>query len=175
MRKLFDYLKLAVLITAILIGVQIPGFVTQYGNNLAARMQESQLAITAFQHDADKYFHGDIKHLIAHYAKQNDPVIVSAGENIAALFARNQRLSAALQEFQRAAYSPYLHVMFNPIAEIRQDVWRNYNYQVLLNASAIAIGVGFGLVVLAGFELLLSLLWLICKGIFRPKSIGASS
>lgn len=172
MKKIMDYLKLAVLIFGVLIGVQIPGFVSQYGQNLDARVAESSKGLSQFQQDADQYFNGNLQQLLEHYDRNQDPVIVAGGQSIKALVLRNQMLTQAQSNFHQSLYSPYLQVFVSPIAEIRQDVWNHYEYKVILNAEAISIGVIFGLMVLALSELALFILFLLLKTLFgKPNKI----
>ena len=132
-----------------------PGIVDQYGKNLGSRTAESVRSLSEFQDDADRYFDGDLNKLIEHYAKKNDPVIISGGESIAALLLRNQQLVKAQKSFNSSIYNQYFHVFITPIAEISLDVWTNYTYKVVLNGSAISVGVVSGLLTLASFELLI--------------------
>lgn len=167
MKKIMDYLKLAVLILGVLMGVQIPGFVSQYGQNLDARVAESLEGLSQFQQDADQFFNGNIDQLLKHYARNQDPVIVAGGKSIKALVLRNQTLTQAQSDFHQSLYSPYLQVFVSPITEIRQDVWNHYEYKVILNSEAIGIGIGFGLLVLAVFEFVFFFLGLMFQRRFR--------
>lgn len=164
MKKLFDYVKLAVFVVGVLVGIQIPGFVDQYGKNLDARVSESSKSVAQFQDDADKFFDGDMDRLSGHYKKTRDPVIVSGGSSITALVTRNERLRLAQQDFQQSTFGAYVHVLINPVHEVRQDVWGKYTYEVVLNVSAIAVGVAIGLLALGFFELVSSFL----MAMFRP-------
>lgn len=172
MQKIIDYLKLAILIFGVLIGVQIPGFVSQYGQNLDARVAESSQGLAQFQQDADQYFHGSFDQLLKHYARNQDPVIVAGGQSIQALVARNHLLTTAKADFHQSLYSPYWQVFIHPIAEIRDEVWQHYQYKVILNTEAISIGVIFGLVVLAVSELVLFMLFSLLKSLFgQPHKV----
>jgi len=169
MKKLLDYIKLAVLLGGVLMGVQIPGLVDQYGSSLDSRVSESGNSIAEFQDDADKYYGGDINKLIAHYDNKSDPVIVSGGESIGALVSRNQYLAKAQREFHRSAYSAYIHVFISPVEEVRYDVWSNYTYKVILNGSAITIAIVSGLIALGLFELTFFLLGLALPVLSRSR------
>ena len=161
MKKLFEYIKFSIFVTGVLMGVQIPGFIDQYGNNLDARVSESASSVAEFQGDADKYFNGDMDKLVKHYENKSDPVIVSGGESIGALVSRNNYLVGAQKKFNQSIYASYVHVFFNPVEQIRRDVWSNYTYKVVLNGSAIVIGILSGLVVCGAFELSIFLLFII--------------
>lgn len=153
MGKIFEYIKLIVFVTAILVGIQVPGFVDQYGKHLSARVAESNQNLAAFQRDANKFFAGDLNKLVAHYRKQQDPVFIDGGKSIEQIVLRNQLLTDALLAFKQNFYSPYIHVFLQPIYEIRQQVWQQYNYTVVLNGSSILVGIAIAILLLSLFEL----------------------
>ena len=179
MSKIFDYLKIVVLLIGVLVGIQVPGFVDQYGKNLASRVSESDNSISRFQNDADKYFSGDIDKLIQHYRTTSDPVIASGGESIESLFVRNRSLLNAYEEFTKSTYSSYYHVTTNPVQEIMSDTWQRYTHSVVLNSQAIIAGIICAVTILVLFELLIFLLVLparklksgATKSKKRPKSL----
>lgn len=167
--KLFEYIKLVIFVGAILVGIQVPGFVDQYGKNLAARVSESQHSIAVFQADADKYFAGDLNRLLKHYQQQVDPVIIAGGASIGSLVERNIQLTQALQVFNQSIYSPYQQVFLQPIQEIRAEVWQNYSYTVVLNGTSIVIGILVAVLLLALFEMSLFSCAVVCKKCLNLK------
>jgi hypothetical protein len=173
MTKIFDYLKIAAVLVGVLIGVQIPAIIDQYGKNLDSRLSESSNSIAEFQDDADKYFDGDLNKLIAHYESKNDPVIVSGGESIGALLSRNQTLIKAQARYRESTYSAYAHVLFNPIKEIRADVRKNYTYSIVLNKAGIIAAVVSGLGMLMLFELGIFLLVLTSQALNKSSKRDA--
>ena len=149
--------------------MQVSGFIDQYGKNLGARVSESEKSTGEFQDDADKYFDGDVRQLAEHYSNKSDPVIVSGSESIEAFFVRNQVLIKAQQEFIQSTYSAYSHLLINPVEDIRSDAWNHYTYHIVLNSSAISIGIVVGLFALAVFELILFLLNMAFQTIIRSN------
>lgn len=173
LNKIIEYIKLVIFVSAVLVGIQVPSFFDQYGQNLHARVSESAKSIEAFRDDAEKYFGGDLKRLVAHYEKQSDPVFVSGGESISSLLARNILLAGVLEEFNRTYYSAYLHVFLHPVAELRQDVWNNYSFTVVLNGASILVGILIAILLLACFEISLYSCACGCKKLIKPKSKSA--
>lgn len=169
MSNILNYLKISVVIISILIGIQVPAFVDQYGKSLDSRLAESENSIAEFQDDADKYFDGDLDKLIKHYENKEDPVIVSGGESIETLVSRNKILVNAQVKYQESFYSSYIHVLFSPIKEIREDVWRNYTYSIVLNKVEIIASVISGVGTLMLIDLLIFLLSLLTKVIKNPS------
>lgn len=170
MNKIFEYLKLIIFVGGVLVGIQAPGFVDQYGKSLESRVSESKLSVSEFQDDSDKYFNGDLDKLIDHYDKNDDPVIISGGESIGAIVSRNRYLTLALNEFSQSIYSAYHQVIFNPVAEVRNDVWDNYTYSIILNGSAITIGLVVGLLFLIALELFIHTLKVVSRRFAKSKN-----
>lgn len=169
MTKILNYLKIAIVLVGVLVGIQVPAFIDQYGKNLNSRLSESRNSISEFQDDADKYFDGDLNKLIAHYEGKKDPVIVSGGESIGALLSRNQNLLKAQAKYSESTYSAYTHVFIDPVKEIRADVWQNYTYSVVFNQAAIIAAVASGLGGLMFFELSIFLLILASKALNKSS------
>ncbi|MEM9479453.1 MAG: DUF2937 family protein [Verrucomicrobiota bacterium] len=153
MKKIWDYSKLVFFVAGVLIGIQVPGFVDQYGKSLESRLLESRVSVSEFQDDADKFFEGDLGKLIAHYEKTNDPVINAGGESISAIVSRNQFLENAFQDFNSSLVAKYFHVFATPVTEIQDHVWSTYTYGVVLNAPAIYVGLLAGVLFAALGEL----------------------
>lgn len=165
MKKIFEYLRLILFVGGVLIGIQVPSFVDQYGKRLDSHWQESEISLQEFKRDAGKYFSGDIQKLIEHYRKNEDPVVNDGGRSIAKLHDRNQQLADARQRFSQTQFSPYIQTLFEPIAEIRQETWTNYSFTIVLNTFAIVSGLISGLLLSALAELALAMLGLV---LIRP-------
>ena len=73
----FSYIRVFVLVGCSLIGIQVPGFVDQYGKSLESHLTESEIALNEFQDDADKYFNGSMERLIIRYQQNDDRVFVT--------------------------------------------------------------------------------------------------
>lgn len=144
---LFSYLRLMLFLAGVLIGVQIPGFVDQYGKSLEAHFIESNESMREFRQDADKYFDGDIEKLISHYKKNQDPVFTAGGESINSIYTRNIILRNGLKDFKHGSLRAYSHVFLSPVTDIREEVWRNYSYSVKLDPAAISVGLLSGLAI----------------------------
>lgn len=155
MNKLIEYFRLILFVSGVLIGIQIPGFVDQYGKNLSARVNEAELGLADFQRDADKFFAGDLQQLINHYKKQPDAVVSAGGQNIEQIYARVTLLKSALASFQKNFYSKYYQVAVKPVNDIRSQVWQAYTYNIMLDAAAITVGLSLGLLLAVAIEVLL--------------------
>jgi len=171
MRKLLEYLRLVLFVGGVLVGIQIPTFVDQYGKRLDAHLQESELSIKQFQLDADKYFVGDLSKLVQHYQSSSDPVVSDGGKSIAKLQTRHSQLKTALQRFAKNRYSPFVETLIKPLPEIRSEAWAHYNFMIVLEPFALIWGLSAGLLLSLLSELILNFLALLFLRPFRrPKT-----
>ena len=169
MKKIIEYLKVAIFVVGVLVGIQVPTFVTQYGQSLDARLAESEKTLAEFQQTANTIFGGSLPRLIHHYLNSGDEVFVQGGRSLVAISERNSQLQAARAEFNRSLTSAYWHVLVNPIAEVRQDVWRGYQYAVVLNQAAIVFGIVMGLLLMALLELVFVAVAVSLKKLLQKK------
>lgn len=159
MTTILSYLRLILFLGGALIGVQIPGFVDQYGKSLESHLRESSVSLQGFQQDADKYFGGDISRLIAHYKHNGDPVFNAGGGSIDTIYQRNTALKVAMLDFGQGRLSAYEQVFVHPVADIRDEVWKNYTYVITLDASAIVMGLLLGFIFAVLVEIPLRILF----------------
>ena len=157
MKLCLRYIRLFLFAIALLFGLQVPGFVDQYGVRLQAQLLESTNSLNTFQDDADKYFAGDINRLIAHYKNKQDQIIQDGGVSIEAILIRNQTLISAHQHFTKNNVASYLHTFLQPVHDIRENTLHSYNFIVLLNSKSILFGLSFGV----SFTLLIDFLLII--------------
>ncbi|GHA12039.1 hypothetical protein GCM10008090_22340 [Arenicella chitinivorans] len=161
MKRLFEYIRLVLFVGGVLLGIQVPGFVDQYGQRLQAHTVESERSLSDFQKDADRYFDGSIEKLVSHYQNNPDKVVQQGGGNIGKLYQRQQYLQSAYQAFTASWWSPYVQTLFNPVVDIRAQAVESYDFSVMLNSHAIVTGLIVGLSLGVILELILGLLRLI--------------
>ena len=159
--KCADYLRLLLFMAAVLVGIQLPGFIQQYENSLQAHLAEAKLSLQPFVRDAQIHTGGSLAALIERYQQNPDLAVRAGGGNIATLAQRVSYLENLLSElagqpWQRAWYS-----LVSPDPALFAEVRQQYDYQVPLNLAAIGWGLVFGLLVMLLLDLLLGLLWLI--------------
>lgn len=105
-RGLFDRL---LLISAVVAGGLVPGFISQYRQRLGGRLDQARLDLALWQKIADQYFHGDLAKLIQYHLASKDPTFHAEGAAISSLVGTVQHLQgevAALNGnlFQQISY-----------------------------------------------------------------------
>lgn len=150
------YLRLFLFCAALLVGIQLPGFVDQYGKSLQAHYLESDRSVSEFRADAKRFFQGDLDALAKHYVKNNDAIISKGGENIQTLIERNRVLTKAWTRFQTSTLQAFMQTYFYPVEDIRLESWQSYGFMVRFDPTSIVCGLVAALLLSVFFDLLLS-------------------
>lgn len=135
-----SYLRLVLFTAGLLIGVQIPGFISDYTKRVEAHMLEAQQSLRGYNETALRFFNGDVQALIQHYRTSDDPVFRNDADNINNLLTRNQTLDREWLALQGPWYARAWHVLTAADTNIRTETWNGYTWQVLLSPEVIGWG-----------------------------------
>ncbi|KAA1159469.1 DUF2937 family protein [Pseudoalteromonas fuliginea] len=144
MSKLLDYIRLSFFACGLLLGVQIPAFVSDFGQALSAQLIEANNAVAPFKSDATKYFNNDLNKLIKHYQNIDDEIVNKGASNISTLYERQQDLQIAVNRFEK---SPYIFTMINGMSDIKQQVWQRFEGQIILKKDSIIAAIVAAIIV----------------------------
>lgn len=136
-----SYLRLTLFAFGLLLGVQVPGFVDDYGKRVEAHRLESQQSLRGFQETASKFFKGDMDALVAHYRVSDDPVMRSDAQSVAHLVQRAGLLEREWLAMQGPWYQQAWHLATAADQELFDETLQAYRYQVLFTPDAILWGV----------------------------------
>lgn len=134
MSKLLDYIRLSFFAGGLLLGVQIPAFVSDFGHALSAQLIEANNAVAPFESDAAQYFNNDLKTLIKHYENVDDGIVKKGASNIRTLYKRQQDLQTAVNRF---AQSKYIFTMISDMSDVKRQVWQRFEGQIILKKDSI--------------------------------------
>jgi len=146
-----SYLRLVLFTAGLLIGVQIPGFISDYSKRVEAHLIEAQKSLGGYNDTAQRFFKGDVQALIQHYRSSDDPVFRTDADNINNLLTRTQTLDHEWLALQGPWYMRAWHVLTAADPDIRKETWNGYTWQVLLSPEVI----GWGLVCALLFSLVI--------------------
>ncbi|MFT5782316.1 MAG: hypothetical protein ACI9EB_001703 [Pseudomonas sp.] len=150
-----SYLRLVLFAFGLLVGVQVPGFITDYQQRADAHRNEALQSLQGFRATAQKFFKGDLDALVAHYRVSDDPVMRSDGQSVAQLVARDSLLEAEWQAMQGPWYLQVVHLVTAADHALLLETYNSYRYQVLLAPEAIAWGLSCALLLAWLVELVL--------------------
>lgn len=141
---LANYLRLIIFTTGLLVGLQVPGFVDQYGKRVSAHQIEARENFRGFQEIADKYFNGDVLALIAHHAASDDRTFKDEAATIRTNYERLAALNAELAAMSGSLLAQIAHVAFRPNRALLDETGAAYTYTVPLSPPAIVSGIVIG-------------------------------
>lgn len=156
MSALYRYLMIIVACIALLIGLQIPGFLDQYQKRIDAHLREVTLDLQPFQDIATKFFGGDMDKLIALHRNSADRPFQEEGAAIEQMLQRKLGFAADLAALQTSLPLQAWHVALHGNREITDEALAQYSYTVPLNQDALLFGAGAAIVILLMVELLLA-------------------
>lgn len=158
MNTVMSYLRLILFFGGVLVGIQVPTFVDQYGKGLASHYAESERSLDAFRDEAVRHFDGDMDRLIGHYRRSGDQVFEEGGDSIEVIYRRNRLLADQLADFRANPLRAYSQAFFTPVPDVQAEVRNDFSYAIRLDPGAIAFGMVSGFVLSVVGELLLRLL-----------------
>lgn len=158
MNIIVSYLRLVLFFGGVLVGIQVPMFVDQYGKSLTSHYAESERSLDAFRDEAIKHFDGDMDRLIGHYRRSGDEVFQEGGDSIDVIYRRNLLLRDQLADFRANPVQAYKQAFFTPVPDIQDEVRSSFSYAIKLDPSAIIFGLASGFVLSVLGELLLRLI-----------------
>ncbi|VVM65529.1 hypothetical protein PS645_01498 [Pseudomonas fluorescens] len=162
---LLSYLRLVLFAAGLLIGVQVPGFISDYAKRVEAHLLEAQTSLSGFQGTANQFFKGDMQALVAHYRASEDPIFRSDAESLSNILNRQLALDKQFQAMQGPWYIRFLQVVLAADPDIRKETWNGYSYQILLTPEAMIWGMSGALLLSFGIECLFRLIdWVVLGG-----------
>ncbi|MDD1967418.1 DUF2937 family protein [Pseudomonas putida] len=165
-----SYVRLVLFTAGLLIGVQIPGFISDYSKRVEAHLMEAQQNLRGYNETAQRFFNGDVQALIQHYRSSEDPVFRTDANNIANLLSRNQILDREWMALQGPWYSRAFHVLTAADPAIRTETWNGYTWQVLLSPEVIGWGLACALLfslVIESFVVFID--WLFVGRVYKKR------
>ena len=138
---LHRYFVIALALLAVLIGVQLPNFITQYEQRLDAQFTEAMVYYKEYQRIADTYLNGDMQALIKMHEQSDNPVFKDEAVPIRELVRRVELCRYGQQQLNQGYLHKIWFVAWHANPEMRDDTWRMYSFNVPLTRQAVFTGV----------------------------------
>lgn len=161
-----------VLVAGIAAAACIPGYIAQYRQHLAGRLEQVLQDLALFQQIADRYHRGSLQALIEHHLASPDPTFHDEGAAIQAMLDTAQRLHASLQALNADLWHQLQYLALHADPQIARATWELYVPAFTLTAEtavfSLAVGVAVWLVFLLAWQLCAMLL-------LRRRPVSAAS
>jgi hypothetical protein len=148
LRGLFDRI---VLVAAIAAAACVPGYIAQYRQYLAGRLEQVTQDLALFQQIADHYHHGSLQALIAHHFASPDPSFHAEGVAIQTMLEASERLRAGLQALNADMLHQLQYLALHGDPQIAHAVWNLYVPSFTLSGESALFGIAAGLIVWLAF------------------------
>lgn len=142
---------------ALLLGIQVPGFVDQYQKRVDAHFQEVSTNLKPFQEIADRLHGGSIVALIEKHEQSSDATFHAEGDAIRKMHDRFLRFQNEKIQLQAALPQQLVWMATGADRELLLETRRNYSFGILLDRTALIAGFSCMIVVVIVLELLASL------------------
>jgi hypothetical protein len=160
-------LMLTVAGAALLIGIQVPNFVDQYGKRLDAHYIEVQTNLKPFQDIADQFHAGSLEALISKHRQSDDLTFRAEGDAIEKMYRRLQHFALEKREMQAPLPQQVAFIVMRADPDLVEETRQSYSFGLLLDRTAVLVGVVCMLAVVIVLELFA---WLV-RALTRPAPL----
>jgi len=157
-RGLFDRL---LLLSAVITGGLVPGFITQYVQRLGGRLDQARLDLAPWQQIADQNFHGDLVQLIQYHIASPDPTFHAEGAAVQTMVLAVQHLQAAVDALRGSLFHQLGYLALHMEPGLARATFGDWVPTFALSAEGILLALGFGLA-----------LWLAFHALWRLVALG---
>ena len=161
LRGLMDRL---LLVSAVVAGGLVPGFIAQYRQRLGGRLDQARLDLEHWQRIADQSYQGDIGRLIQYHLSSSDPTFHSEGSVIRALVATVEQLQGAVDALHGSLFHQVAYLGLHVDGGLARATFSDWVPTFALSGDGLALA---ALLAVAVWLLFQSLWWLLARGYGR--------
>lgn len=143
---------------ALLVGIQVPGFVDQYEKRIDAHFVEVQANLKPFQDIANKFHGGSLDALIQKHEASPDRSFRAEGDAIGKVEQRFQLLQREKFALQTSLPRQVVFMATEADRALIDEARRDYSFTVLLNQVTLLSGLVFAAGVVLSLELIIGIL-----------------
>ena len=162
LRGLFDRLFL---VTAVVAGGLLPGFIAQYRQRLGGRLDQARLDLEPWQRIAEQFYQGDIGKLIQYHLSSKDATFHLEGSVIQSLIATVQRLQSAVDALHGSLFNQLGYLTLHADAGLMRATFADWVPTFALSVEGILFALLFAVAVWLLFHALWRLIALASRGL----------
>lgn len=167
---LYRYFVIALALTAALVGVQIPNYVTQYQQRIDAQFTEAMVYYKEYQRIADNYLDGDIEALIRLHETSESPVFQEEAIPLRELVHRVKLFEYEQSQLQQGYLRQLWFIATAASPELREQTLRMYSFNVPLTQQAVITGVVAAILVVVLLDIFVACCRHLIHRIMRRRS-----
>lgn len=150
-----------VLVSAVVAGGLIPGFIAQYRQRLGGRLDQALLDLAPWQKLADQSYRGDLQKLIEYHLASSDPTFHSEGNIIRALIASVHQLQSAVDALHGSLVSQAGYLVLHADPSLTRATFADWVPTFALSGEGLAFAAVFALAV-----------WLLFHALWWPVTLS---
>src|SRR2546429_3572726 len=143
LRGLFDRLFL---VTAVVAGGLVPGFIAQYRQRLGGRLDQARLDLEPWQRLADQFHHGDIRTLIQYHLDSGDAKFHAEGAVIRSLVDTVHQLQSAVDALHGSLVRQVGYLLLHADPDLARATFNDWVPTFALSAEGIVFALAFAAV-----------------------------
>ncbi len=149
------------LVTAVVAGGLVPGFIAQYRQRLGGRLDQALADLAPWQRIADQHHHGDLDELIRYHLNSSDSTFQADGVAIQKLVSAVHRLQEAVEALRGSLIHQCGFLLTHIDLELARATLQDWVPTFSISAQGLAFCIAFALLVWTVFQLL----WLLIGSI----------
>jgi hypothetical protein len=171
-RGLLDRL---VLVSAVVAGGLVPGFIAQYRQRLGGRLDQARMDLASWQQIADRYFHGDLNRLIQYHLSSNDPTFRAEGSVIRSLVVTVQHLQDAMSALQGSLLQQTHYLVLHGDVGLARATLADWVPTFALTLEGIAFALALGAVLWCLFHVVWWLISWPLRALFGTRPLSGAA
>lgn len=164
MSFLYRYLLIFLACLGLLLGIQVPSYVDQYGKRLDAHLVEVKTDLKGYQDIADRDFGGSMEALIRRHRESHDMIFRDEAEPIEKMYLRLLHFQDQSQGLDTRLPGQVWYLLRYGDHDLLRETWAHYSYTIPLDSLAIYSGFAAAAIVVLVLEILAALALLLTGG-----------
>lgn len=161
-RGMLDRLSLVGLILA---ATLVPGYVTQYQQQVGGRLEQVRLDLAPFQRIANRQHGGSLDALVKHHLASDDATFFAEGRALQAMLDSEQRLEQASAGLDTTLLGQLGYLLRNADASVTRATWELYDPTMSVTPGTLVFAAAVG----GGVWALLYLLFGACSSLLTRR------
>jgi hypothetical protein len=143
-----------VLLIGVVVAGCVPGFIVQYRQRLAGRLDQVMTDLSAFQAIADREQNGSLAQLIQHHLQSNDATFHQEGAALQAMVDQADRLRTMMSALEVDLPHQFVYLLSHPDRSLMHATWGDYRPSFALDLQGVIFALVVGVLLWALFLLL---------------------
>lgn len=151
---LYRYLLIVLAIAAVLVGIQVPGFIDQYEKRVDAHLSEVTTNLRGFEEIARRHHGGSFEALLREHETSTSPTFRDEAKPLRDMLERRETFLREQQALQTGLLGQATHILFDANRELLAEARASYSYSVVLTPDTVMAGAALAAIAVLLMELL---------------------